>query len=210
MSRAVQSALVALVLGAGVSGGQAFAGNEGQEDLDKATQAKLNVKTLTDLAKVIDLCESALKKGLDEDNTQFAKKLLASTLVQRGTTISRTIFDTLPPDPRWAEYRRVALEDLEKAVKLDPQQPEALFRIAQLNLLPEGDRKRAVAALDESIGQAKDDPTIKAQALALRPSLQPDAAKKLADLDEAIRTAPGDVAAIRTRASDPRPGRPPE
>ena len=60
------------------------AGNEGQEDLDKATEAKLSATTLTDLGEVISLTESALKKGLDKSNTEFANKLLVSALGATG------------------------------------------------------------------------------------------------------------------------------
>ncbi len=63
----------------------AHAENEGQADLDKATQQKLGAQTSGDLADVIQLCESALKKGLDKGNTAFANDLMASALVQRGS-----------------------------------------------------------------------------------------------------------------------------
>ncbi len=120
----------------------AWAANEGQDDLDHATQAKLNARTRTDLGEVIRLAESALKKGLDEGNTQFAKELLASTCIQRGTSSASEIL-RLPPDPNWREIRRVALEDLERGLAIDSNQPQALLLVAQLNLLPAGDAKRA-------------------------------------------------------------------
>ncbi len=196
-----RSGLLALAMSLGLLGGPAVAANEGQDDLDKATQAKVNAKTLSDLSEVIRLSESALAKGLDEENTKFAKNLLASTLSQRGIDYSKMIFDSLPPDPRWPQYRRVALEDLEKAVKLDPEQAEACYRIAQLNLLPEGNDKRAAEALDQAIKHAKGEPVLHAQALVLRAGLHKDPQKKLADLNEAVRVAPGDVAVLRARGA---------
>ena len=63
----------------------ARAENEGQADLDKATQQKLGAQTAGDLTDVIRLCEGALKKGLDKGNTAFANDLMASALVQRGS-----------------------------------------------------------------------------------------------------------------------------
>ena len=63
----------------------ARAENEGQADLDKATQQKLGAQTAGDLTEVIQLCESALKKGLDKGNTAFANDLMASAFVQRGS-----------------------------------------------------------------------------------------------------------------------------
>ncbi len=64
--------------------GPLYAAGEGQEDLDKATEAKFSAETVGDLSEVIRLADSALKKGLDESNTEFARKILSSTLVQRG------------------------------------------------------------------------------------------------------------------------------
>ena len=87
---------------------------------------------------MIRLAESALKKGLDEGNTQFAKELIVSACIQRGTNYSSEVLH-LPPDPNWREIRRVALEDLEKALSIDPKQPQSLLLVAQLNLLPGGD-----------------------------------------------------------------------
>src|SRR6476659_4738313 len=79
----------------------AWAANEGQADLDKATEAKLGAESLADLEKVAGLCESALKKGLDEENTAFANQLLSSVLLQHAQKLASAIFDQVPPDRRW-------------------------------------------------------------------------------------------------------------
>src|SRR5215211_7335686 len=52
---------------------QAIAENEGQEDLDKATQLKVAAENLEDLGEVIDHVDTALEKGLDKENTKFAE-----------------------------------------------------------------------------------------------------------------------------------------
>jgi tetratricopeptide (TPR) repeat protein len=135
------------------------------------------------------------------ENAKFAKSLLASALSERGIGYCKMIFDSLPPDPRWPQYRRVALEDLEKAVKLDPEQAEAYLRIAQLSLLPEGNAKRAAEALDQAVKHSKGEPPLQAKALVLRADLHKDPQKKLADLSEAVRVAPGDVGALRARGA---------
>src|SRR5690349_15421037 len=69
------------------------AANEGQADLDKATELQLKVENLNDLERVADLCESALTKGLDDDNKQFANQLLTSTLYEHAARMSDSIFD---------------------------------------------------------------------------------------------------------------------
>ncbi len=198
MPRTLRVAVLALVVGCGLAGGPALAKNEGQEDLEKARDLKLEAKTLTDLGEVIRLCESALQKGLDQENTEQANMLLTATLILRGSQVARMIFDDRA-DPKWPAYRRRALEDLERAVKLDANQAEAFFRIAQLNFLPGGDAKRAAEALDLSIKVNKQEPLLKAQALMIRAALQKDLGKKLADLNEAVRAAPGDPSPLRAR-----------
>src|SRR3972149_3698422 len=194
-----QNILPAVILSVAFSAAVSRADNEGQEDLHKATEAKLSATTISDLAEVIRLTESAMQKGLDESNTQFAAKLLASTLVQRGTVVSNTIFRNATPDPRWPQFRQFALADLEKAVKLDPKQPQALFLIAQLNLLPEGDEKRARDAVDQAVEFAAEEPQLCAKALVLRAGLEQNLEKKLPDLNEAVRLAPNDANMIRSR-----------
>ncbi len=145
-----QNISTALILAVVFSVTTVWAENEGQEDLDKAAEAKLSAGTISDLGEVIRLIESALQKGLDESNAAFAKKLLASAFIQRGTAVTQTIFKSPTPDPRWPQYRQFALSDLEKAIKLDPKQPQVLILITQLNLLPEGDEKRAREAINRS------------------------------------------------------------
>ena len=201
MSLIVRSGVLGLLLAGIVAADRVLAENEGLDDLDRATELKLTYGTLTDLGEVIRLSESALEKGLDEDNTRFATQLLASTRVKRGSIITETIVATRPVDPRWREFRRVALEDLEKGVELDPNQPQALYRIAQLNLLPEGDSKRALEAVSEAIRLSEGEFTFRAKALALRAELREDPAERLADLDEAIRINPGDPAPLRLRGT---------
>lgn len=169
--------------------------------LDKATTAKLTADSLSDLAQVIRLLEKAIEKGLDASGKQFAQELLAATQIQRGTIISRALFGTIPPDPNWRDFRRAALDDLEKGVTILRDQPEALLAIAQLNMLPGGDAKRVTAALDEAIRQADATPVVKVKALLLRAGMTEDPQKKLADLDEAVRAAPTNTAGLQSRGS---------
>ena len=183
------------------------AANEGQADLDKATELKLGAQSTGDLTDVINLCEGAVKKGLDKNNTTFANDLMASALAQRGTVTAAKIFgDESSPAPRlnlndehWKTYRTEALADLEKALKLSPKQPQAHFTYAKLNLLPGGDADKALAALNKTVEESEDDAAMRAKALLLRAQLRKDARQRVADLTEALRALPNNAMLLRNR-----------
>ena len=190
---------ISFVIVFAVGSGPAWAQNEGQKDLDQATDAKWTAKSIDDLAKVIGLCESALEKGLDEGNAKLANDLLAGTLLQRGKIYVAVTLRSLRANPNWQQIRKLALADLEKSVKLSPEQPEALQLIAQLNLLPGGDRERSKAAIEEALELTKDDPERRATIMLTRADLEQDPAKKLAVVEEAIKVAPNSAAPLRVR-----------
>ncbi len=171
----------------------------GQADLDKAFDLKLKAKGFRELGEVIRHCESALQKGLDEDQQKFANQLLSSTLVERGVMVAGSIFDSDKPDLNWPQFRDYALTDLEKAGKIAPNQAEAFYAIARLQLLPGGDRKRARSALDQALEGSVDAPDLRAKILTLRSSLITDNKQRETDLDEAVRISPGDPTAILAR-----------
>lgn len=200
MPQIIRAWSLSLVLVASVCGGLS-AQNPGLEDLDQATVLKLTAQSPSDWAKVIDLCESALAKGLDEDHKKFAGQLLASTRIRRGIFVGEQVFRQIPPSPMWPQYRVVALRDLERALELDPDQVEALIMVARLNLLPEGDAKRASGALDKAIELSKDDPASKARGLVLKATIEENDEAKLALLDEAVKANPESADALRMRGA---------
>ncbi len=175
-----------------------LAANEGQADLDAAVEANLNVDSLEDIEKVVKGCETALEKGLDATNTEFAKKLQSGALTRRATVIASALFNARKQDVRWFEFRRMALNDLEKAIKLDANQPTVLLLTAQLEAVG-GDLDKAKKALDGTIDLAKDDVITHAKALVLRAKITDDKDKQLADYNEAAKLAPGDADIVRTR-----------
>ena len=178
----------------------ALAANEGQDDLDKATETKLTADSIDDLGEVIRLIESALQKGLDESNAAFAKKLLASTFIQRAEITIKNLFVNVASMEDFHRRRRFALDDLEKAVKLDPKQAQAFLMIARLSLLPGGDgAKKAREALDKALALEIINPMERAKALVMRARLQEEPKKKLADLGEAVRLVPGNADVVRAR-----------
>ena len=173
----------------------AWAEGEGQVDLDKATELKVTANDLRDLNQVVELLESALEKGLDADNTDFAETMLVGTLLQRATAISSALvgqpIQNAQNDRRWAEVRQFALIDLQRVVSLDDKQYEAHMLIGKLQSLPPGDRNAAREALTKIV-DAPDElpPTVRAEAHALRGAVQRLPEKRAADFDKAIELAP--------------------
>ena len=204
MRRFVPVALLAVVSLVGVS--RARAGdNDGQDDLDKATEKKLSAESLDDLAEVLRLCEGAMKQGLSKANADFANNLYNSTLLQRGTVYTEAIFggrngQAGQIDPRFPKLRELALADLEKVVTREPKTGAAYLMIAKLQALPKGDHDKALTAAEKAADLLKEEPSLLAAALVVRSGLQTEVAKKLADLDEALKMTPGDLEALRSRA----------
>ncbi|MEX2176248.1 MAG: tetratricopeptide repeat protein [Pirellulaceae bacterium] len=180
----------------------AVAANEGQEDLDKATEMQLAAETFADLEKVIELAESALKKGLDKGQEDFAKQLLAATLYQHANRAASSIFEQTPPSPRWPQTRKFALDDLEKAKKYDPKLPDVYLLEAKLQVLPGGDAKASRAAIDEAVKllTASDNVRQLSKALVLRAAMTEELDKKLADFDAAVKADPANTSAWQGRA----------
>ena len=123
--------------------------NPGQDDLDKATELQLSIEQLEDVEKVIGLCESALTKGLDKDNTEFAEQLLVSSLWRHASQLASAIFDAPRPHPRWQLIRRIVLGDVKKIIKYDEKFTDAYLLGAKLQGLPGGNRDEAVKQVNQ-------------------------------------------------------------
>jgi tetratricopeptide (TPR) repeat protein len=175
------------------TGSIAAAASDGQADLDKATELKVTASDLRDLNQVVELLESALEKGLDADNTDFAETMLVGALLQRATAVSGALLGQALPggDRRWNEMRQFALIDLQRAVSLDDKQFEAHMLIGKLQSLPGGDRNAARTSLTKVIDAGDElPPPVRAEAYALRGAVQRLPEKRAADFDKAIELSP--------------------
>ena len=175
--------------------------NEGQADLDLATEAKLEAETLADLEKVSTLCESALKKGLSEENAKFANQLLSSVLFDHAQRLCEAIFKQSPPDRRWQFIRQVAMKDLERATKIEPKMADAHLLIVKLQVLPGGDAKVAKASADAAVKLLSGDKQQLAKALVLRGQLSTEADDQIADFSAALEADPKCGEALQARAA---------
>jgi len=171
----------------------------GMEDLQKAIAAKLTANNVVELGEVVEHCRSALDRGLDADSTALAKQLLAATLVERAKFVSRAVLEVDIPSSRWPQLRRLALSDLERAIKHEPKLASAHLLIARLHALPGGDDERALKAVDQAIELAADDKLAKVRALLVRGELVDKPEEKLKTFDQALELVPKHVEALRTR-----------
>lgn len=174
----------------------AQAENEGQDDLDKAFDKKLAAKEMSDLGEVVDLCDSAIQKGLDAGNTASANNLLVGTLMQRANLFTKAILDQTPG---WAQLRIQAVSDLEKAIKIDPKMAPAYLSLARLQSLPGGDRAAAVKAAEKAVECSKDEPELKVDALLMQANLSDNPEKTLDLFSQALKIAPNNASALRER-----------
>jgi tetratricopeptide (TPR) repeat protein len=162
--------------------------NAGQAKLDEATGLKLQAESPADLGKVIELCEEALKAGLNEGDARLARQLLAASAFQRAQLFVQ-LLPRIAGNPRQLQkVRRDAMDDLEKAVENNPQLAEAFTLMAKLETLPGGDRTNAMESLNKAITILKDKPIDLSEAFILRAQLQEDVKKKIADLRSAIES----------------------
>ena len=179
----------------------ALADSPGQKDLDEATDLQLTAETNADLEKIIALGESALTKGLEPKQEEFAKKMLAATLSGHAERICKAVFDQVPPSRDWQLIRQSALKDLERAKTHDPRLPDPYLLSAKLLALPGGDLQAAKASLAEAIKLLKDEPKQLAQVYLLRGQLAEDVADKLQDLDRAAKADPDNLDVLKLRAA---------
>lgn len=174
----------------------------GQKDLDEAADLQINDDpTLADFEKVISLAESALKKGLDKEQEEFAHKMLATTLFRHADRSCDAIFKLKPPTRNWQLVRQNALKNLEKAKKNDPKLPDVHLLIAKLHAeLPGGDAKVAKESIDEAIALLKESPKDLAKAYILRGKMVEGVDAKLENFEAAVKADPKNVDALQGRA----------
>ena len=162
--------------------------------LDQAIETKLRANSVLDLGQVIALCQRAKRAGLTGENLKFCNDLLASTHLQRGLFFAQPLLGQPNATPNnWREIRRSALEDLEEAVTIIKDQPAAYLRIAELNLLPDGNEDRAKEVLILAVQSAADEPNLQVRALRLLAELEPEAEKREAILATAAKNGNPDI-----------------
>jgi Tfp pilus assembly protein PilF len=166
-----------------------------EKELFKAIELRLEAKNLFQLSQVIGHCQKALDLGLNEGQKAFCQKMLVAALVERASEIAKRKLNE--------ERRKVVLDDLEQAVKIDPTASRAFMLLAKIQAIG-GDRKAAVASVTKAIDAEKaqgekGDVELLIEALQLRADLTEDTKQKQADLEQAIKLSPDSVGLLRER-----------
>lgn len=177
---------------------QEGAEEDGEALLEKAVELKAKAKTTRELDEVVDLCESAIAKGLDDSSKQLAQTMIKSTLFDHAKQLTERIVEG-PRDSRWRFLRREAISRLEKVIELDPEMVEAHLMMARLSILPGGDVTAARQALDKAIEFSTNNKPALSEGLLLRAALAEDDESQLADLNQAIIIDPSNTRALLAR-----------
>ena len=175
------------------------AAEDGQELLNDAINAKLEIDEIDDFGRVLDLCKKAIEQGLDEGSMKFANDLYTGTLIDRAAMLTGAIVDADQPDPNWRRIRAFAMRDLNEVVARDPSYGSVHLMMARLEALPGGNRERAKAAAAKALELLGDDQLPRAQANLVLAALEDDPEKQLRFYDAAVELAPRDADVRRAR-----------
>lgn len=172
---------------------------DGTADFEKATELKINARRPIDFDQVVQLCESAIKKGLDPATESFCRRLMLDSLLEYARLSSGKI---LVPnrDARWRFLRGESLKRLVKAVEIAPDSAEAWTLIAKLNVLENGDRDQGLGAVEKLIDLSSSNKSQLAEALLLRAGYAENDEQRLEDLSQAVEVDPNNLEARRARA----------
>jgi len=173
---------------------------DGQELLNDAINAKLEIDEIDDFGRVLDLCKKALEKGLDEGSKKFADDLYTGTLIDRAAMLTGAVVDAEQPDQNWRRIRAFAMRDLNEVVARDPGFGTVHLMIARLESLPGGNRERARAAATKALELLGDDDQLpRAQANLVLAAIDDDPESQLRHYDAAVELAPRDADVRRAR-----------
>lgn len=182
----VRAGLLAILLAFFATQASLLADNEGQDKLDEATSLKLDANSVTELGKVIELCEQAMKEGLDESNTNLAKNILAASALQRAQAMLQNLPRVAANPNAVRQLRLKTKEDLDKAIENNPKLADAYLLMARIETLPGGSRENAISNLNKAVELLEDRPVDQAEAYILRAVMQDNQEDQMRDLTKAI------------------------
>ena len=169
------------------------------ELLSEAFLLKLDARTTPELDKIVTLCEAALKKGLDENETEQANFLASESLLRFAEGMAKRVFAT-PQDRRWRIYRTQAIPRLRKAIEFNESNVAAFLLLAKFEAMDPNTKAEALKNIEKAIELSVDDRSQLSDALVIRARLKADKEATLADLNQAIKHNPENIQAHELRA----------
>ena len=176
----------------------AGADDKAREALDRATELKLQAKTIGDLDAVIKKAEEALTAGLPEADQEFARELIAACHFEKAQRIAAGL-RAGRASRRWRTLRRMALEELDKVLSIQKGLTDARLLKAEILVMEPGDAAKAKEVIDSALKDIKD-PSTRAAALLIRARTHEKREDALTDVEAALKAVPNDRGALRMRA----------
>jgi tetratricopeptide (TPR) repeat protein len=178
----------------------AIAQEAGLDDLSEATRLKISAASVEDINAVIEKIDAALEKGLDADNSSFAKQMLTSTLLQRASAFAAAAAQDRRGTAIAMQLRQRATNDLQRVIDVDKKAWDAYMLMGRLQAMPPGDPEAARRAFS-AVADAEEAPAEeRAEALAMRSAVQRDPERRMADINRAVELQPEKPDFYRLRA----------
>ena len=177
---------------------------DGEEDFEEASRLRLKVDSLDTLKELIGLAESAIKKGLDAADMEAAKKLVASSYIQKTELMIGMLNGSQQLSrARIEKLLKEFVTDLEQAIEYDPKLIDAYLIKTELHARrTEKDLafETANSGVEALLPDAKQsDPASKeklSRLIMMRAGLRTNPTEQLDDLKLSIQTNPSNVASI--------------
>ena len=173
--------------------------SKAQDLLDQAMSAKLNAKRVSDLEKVIRLCEECLEENPDESDALFAKELLSSSHFEMAQRVMRTIVGGRVNLGTYTRRRQNAIDSLDKAIESNPENGEAFLLLGRIQELPGGNIAEGKESLKKAIELLANDPRRSSVAWFTLATMTDDLDEKLEGLNSAISDDADNLDAWRER-----------
>ena len=129
---------------------------------------RISVEGLRDLNRVIERLETALDKGLDAEDNDFAERMLSDSLMERATSLIQVINTRSILDQRVQQIRKLVTSDLRDILAYDDPPASAYLMLGKLQMLPGGDPREARRAIGNYLKFKELPNEQRAEALVLR------------------------------------------
>ena len=171
--------------------------SEGVQLLDKALAAKMNARRMSDLTKVIQLCEKSIEAGLEQSDQDFANELLASCHYEMAKRLVQTLAGGRVNLASYTRRRKAAMDALHSAIQADPDNGEAYLLLGQIQELPGGDVDSGRESVEKAVELLRANPVRRSVAWSTLATFTDDIDEKKKHLQSAVEVDPQNLDAWR-------------